>query len=88
MPTDSFDTFKPALTSPLERGFAVTPHNSDELAHVTRELFIGTGGDLALVLKHGDEVTLANVADGARLPYRVLKVKATGTTASDIVGLY
>lgn len=88
MPTDLFDLNQPGLTSPLEYGFAVTPHDTDELAQVTRELYVGTGGNLALELKHGDTVTLNNVADGSRLPYRAAKVLATGTTASQIVGLY
>lgn len=87
MPTDVFDT-KPGLTSPLEHGFAITPHDSNDLSHITRELYVGTGGTLALQLKHGDSITLTNVADGARLPYRVMRVLATGTTASAIVGLY
>ena len=39
-------------------------------------------------LKHGDSITLTNVPDGTRLPYRANKVLDTGTTASDIVGLY
>jgi hypothetical protein len=86
--TDTFDSSTPGLTSPLERGFAVTPHDTNALSFVTRELFIGTGGNIALELKHGDSITLNNVPDGARLPYRVSKLLATGTTASDIVGLY
>ena len=86
--TDTFNSASPGLTSPLERGFSVTAHDTNELSHVTRELFIGTGGNIVLELKHGDSITLNNVPDGARLPYRANKVLATGTTASDIVGLY
>ncbi len=85
---DIFDSNTPGRTSPLERGFAVTPNDGSELSQVTRELYVGSGGSLALELKHGDAIALVNVSDGARLPYRVRKVLATGTTASSIVGLY
>lgn len=77
-----------SLISPLENGFAITPHNTNELAHITRELYVGTGGNIALELKEGDSITLTNVADSMRLPLRVRKVLATGTTATNIVGLY
>lgn len=86
--TDSFADTAPSLTSPLERGFSITPHDTNALAHVTRELYVGTGGTIVMELKHGDNVTLANVPDGARLPYRAAKVLATSTTASGMVGLY
>jgi hypothetical protein len=36
----------------------------------------------------GTDVTFANVPTGTKLPVRVSKVKATGTTASSIVALY
>jgi hypothetical protein len=86
--TDSFATNAAGLTSPIENGFAIIPHDTNELTAVTRELYVGSGGDIVLVLKNGDEVTLSHVAGGSRLPYRARQIKATGTTASDMVGLY
>jgi hypothetical protein len=49
---------------------------------------VGNGGDIAVTMRGGDEVTFANVADGVILPIRVLRVKATGTTATDILAIY
>lgn len=88
MPTDIYDDNEPGLTCPLEYGFAITPNDTDSLSNVTREIYVGSGGDIALELKNGDSITLKNVPEGARLPYRVAKVLDTDTTASDLVGLY
>jgi hypothetical protein len=86
--TDLFEHATAGLTSPLGYGFAITPDNDASLHHTTRELYVGTGGDIALVMKYGDSLLLKNVPSGARLPYRVNKVLEAGTTAEDIIGLY
>lgn len=65
----------------------VTPSNSTTLA-ITRALFIGTSGDVAVTMADGQTVTFVSVASGAVLPVQVEKVLATGTTASDILALY
>jgi hypothetical protein len=50
-------------------------------------LYVGTGGDLDVVTVAGNEVTLANVQDGAFIPIQVLKVLSS-STASDILALW
>ena len=87
--SDPFATTSPGLAGPASHAFAVTPNDGADLAVVTRGLFVGTGGDVSLLLK-GDSapVTFAGVAGGTVLPVRALRVRATGTTAVDIVGLY
>lgn len=84
---DNFSGRNAGLESPATRGFAITPEDGVDLQETTRGLYVGTGGDLALVLASGDAVTLANVGAGTILPVRALGVKATGTTAAQIVGL-
>lgn len=86
--TDEFDNHGYSLDSPLANGASVTPSDSSDLATVSRCLFVGTGGNLVVVLNNGDEVTLNNVADGSYHPLRVKRVKATSTTATNIVALY
>lgn len=86
--TDKYMNMPAGLTGPLENGFSVTPHDTNALTAVTREIYVGTSGDIALTLKSGDEITLTNVPGGSRLPYRATIIKSTGTTASGIVGLY
>ena len=77
-----------AISAPAQRGFAITPSDAMDLAAETRGLWIGASGDLALVLASGDEVTIAGAVGGTLLPLRVTRVKATGTSAAQLVGLY
>jgi hypothetical protein len=55
---------------------------------VTRALYVGGGGNLAVRLQDGTELTLANMPAGTLLPIRVTRILATGTTATEIVGLW
>lgn len=73
------------VLNPLSRGIAVTPSDTEELAHVSRALWVGGSGDIAVVTKEGDTITLAGVQAGALIPWMVRKVKATGTTATSII---
>lgn len=58
-----------------------------DLAQEVRALFVGTGGDVKVTTSQGNAVTFKNVASGTILPVSVKKVWATGTTASNFVGL-
>jgi len=77
-----------AISAPAQGGFAIIPSDSTDLAAETRGLWVGASGDLALVLASGDEVTVSGAIGGSLLPLRVRRVKATGTTATALVGLY
>lgn len=76
------------LTAPAAAGASVTPSDAADLAATSRALWIGTGGDLALTLSGGDEVSLAGVPGGTLLPVRARRVRAAGTTAAGIVALW
>lgn len=76
-----------ALIVPLTDGEAVTPHASNEFTYVSRELYIGTGGDVVVVLISGASLTYKNVPSGTRLAVRAKRVAASGTTATDILAL-
>ena len=67
---------------------AVTPHDTNELAHTTMALWVGGAGNVSVVDAKGNTVTITGVAAGTRLPISVNKVRATGTTATNIVALY
>lgn len=68
--------------------FAVTPHDVNELASIPRALFVGTGGNITLRMADDSaDVLLKNVAAGAVLDLQARFVRATGTTAADIVAL-
>lgn len=65
---------------------AVTPNDSTDLSSAGF-LYVGTGGDVALITSGSNTVTFANVPSGSFLPVLTTRVLATGTTASDILVL-
>lgn len=72
---------------PYERGFAITPSNTDELAEVVNAIHVGGAGAVAVVFaKGGASVTLAALPVGIHR-IRVRQVLSTGTTATNLVGL-
>ncbi len=85
--TDRFASRAQSLEGPANHGFAVTPSDATPLDETSRALYVGSAGDLAVVMASGAAVNFAGIAAGTLLPVRVLSVMATGTTASDIVAL-
>ena len=51
-------------------------------------MYVGVGGNVAVETIGGDSITFTGVISGSFLPVMVSKVKATGTTASDIIALW
>jgi hypothetical protein len=67
---------------------AITKSDSTDLsATVTKGIWVGTGGDVAIKLT-GDSapVTLSNVPSGTFIPGKFARVMSTNTTASNIIG--
>lgn len=87
MATDNFEAQVRSMLGPIEGGFAVTPHDTNELTRVVRGLYIGGFGDVKVTFKGGDTVTFYSVQAGTLLPVRAVKVLATGTSATNIVGV-
>ena len=85
------DAFAHSVDSPMapaETCFEIVPDDVAELERATKALFVGEGGDVTLVSLNGEApVTFANLASGSILDVRVRAVKATGTTATGLVGL-
>lgn len=72
---------------PSETAFAVTPSDSAVYRNIVA-LYIGTGGDVVVRLrKNGQIITYANVPAGTILRINIDQIRATGTTATDIVAL-
>lgn len=73
-------------------GVIVTPSDVTDITGATANtpatLFVGTGGDVDVITLGGDTLLLKNIADGSFLPIQVTRVKATLTTATDIVALF
>lgn len=84
---DRFENRAQSLEAPASDGFAITPNDGADLSETSRALYIGTGGAISLVLASGVALSFANVHGGTILPLRVKAIKATGTNASDMIGL-
>ena len=86
---DAFSGTLDSVSAPATRGGAVVPHDANPLPDVPKALFVGTGGHLvARGAGGGGDVVFRNLPNGSVLPFRALWVRATGTTAADIVALY
>ena len=64
---------------------AVTPSDSAFVSFVG--LYVGGAGNIAVTGGDGADVSFSSVPGGTILPLRIIRVKATGTTASGLVGL-
>ncbi|MEO5620060.1 MAG: hypothetical protein ABIQ85_04005 [Cypionkella sp.] len=84
---DEFDKHATGITAPALHATALTPSDSTPLSVATRAIYVGTAGNLRVEMVSGDVVTLTAVAAGAIYPLRVAQVMATGTTATNLVGL-
>jgi hypothetical protein len=83
----AFTDLTDSALAPSTAPFAVTPHDSDPLPSVPKGIFVGVGGDVRLRGVGGAaDVTYRNLADGAYIAVRASHVRATGTTAADLVG--
>lgn len=87
MPNDRFSSHAQALDAPAGHGFSITPNDGADLTEVTRALYVGTSGAIAVTFASGAELVMANVPAGSILPMRLVRVRATGTTAGNLVGL-
>ena len=88
MPIDAYKNTADSSIAPAEYCFAITPSDESDLGRATKAIYVGTGGDVALVSVRGESVVVfSNVASGSILDVRVRAVRAAGTTASGIVGL-
>jgi len=75
-------------TVSADHAAAVTPHDTNELAFITRALFIGGAGELTVKMASGSNVTFAAVPAGTLLPIQCYIVLDTGTDATGIVALF
>ena len=79
---------KARLGDPAEDAIPVTPSDANDLANgPCRALVIGTAGSLSVVTLAGEVRNLLGVPVGV-LPLQVRRVRATGTTATNISALY
>lgn len=86
---DPFAEAADSVSAPAEDARAVVPHDVNPLPDIPKALFIGSGGVLVARGVGGSaDVIFRNLAAGSILPFRASHVRATGTSAADIVALY
>ena len=76
------------LESPAPSAFAITPHDTNDLAIAPRGIYVGVSGDLKVDMLGTGTVTYVGLAEGVIHPIRASRVYSTGTTATDIIGVY
>lgn len=86
--TDAFFRQADSAEAPSSHPLGIVPSNTVPLVATPKALYIGTGGTVVLRTASGAaDVTSKNLASGQILPVRAQFVRATGTTAADIVAL-
>lgn len=86
--TDAFSRHADSAEAPSSNPVAIVPSNTVPLVTTPKALYIGTGGTVVLRTSSGAaDVAFKNLANGQILPVRAQFVRATGTTATDIVAL-
>jgi hypothetical protein len=86
---DKFQKFYAALESPADHAANITPADGANLSFSTRGLYVGNTGNVNCIFV-GDtaNTVLPFVPAGTLLPFRIRVVHSSGTTASNIVGLW
>lgn len=85
---DTFATNQLGLESPAVHAATITPHDTNELAFVSRGLMaITTAGIITVVTLAGDTVTVY-LPLGVVVPIRVRIIKSTSAVAAGIVSLW
>lgn len=86
---DQFQSTADTPSAPASRAESVSPHDSNALSDIPKALYVGTGGNITMRgVSGGADRVWKNVPAGAILPFRAQYVRATGTSAADILALY
>ncbi|MEE4451348.1 spike base protein, RCAP_Rcc01079 family [Novosphingobium resinovorum] len=85
--SDPFETHSDAAFAPSRAPYTIVPSDAEALTLVPKGIYVGTGGDIVLRGVDGtSDVTYRNLPDASYVAVRALYVRATGTTAADLVG--
>ena len=69
-------------------GFAIVPSDSVELATIPRAIYVGVSGDITCRSAAGSvDLVFKAVPAGSTLPFAARYIRATGTTATNMIGL-
>jgi S1-C subfamily serine protease len=71
----------------VSKAVAVVPSDSTVLDK-TRAIYVGGAGNITVTMADGGDATFAAIGAGIIHQLGVIKIKATGTTATSILALY
>jgi hypothetical protein len=76
-------------TFPMFPGGATAITPSDSVNLVTPSVvYVGVGGTVKVTTAQGDDVTFTGILAGSVIPVQVIRVFATGTTATSLIRIY
>ncbi len=85
---EPISTFAETATDiPAAFALAITPADSD-LAKVTRQIYVGGTGNLAVTMLGGGIVIFPTIPAGTILRIRASQIRSTSTTATNIVAMW
>lgn len=83
---DRFESFQDSAFSPSRSPFTIVPDDNAGLPSVPKGIYVGIGGDVTLRGIDGTEdVTYRNLPDASYIAVRASHVRATGTTAANLI---
>ena len=88
--SNPFEGVGASLNGAVSTWVSVTPSDGSDnvgTGNTAIGLWVGTGGNLCVVTKNGDTVTIPSWPDQAYWICGCTRVKSTGTTASNIFAL-
>ena len=83
---DRYGAYGDDVSAPSTRPYAVVPNDTAPLPEVCKGIYVGTAGDVTLRgVNASADVTYKNLGNGSYIGVRAAYVRATGTTAADMV---
>lgn len=74
------------VLAPSLAPFPIVPSDTTELAIIPKGIYVGTGGDVTLRgIRGAADVTYRNLPDASYIAVRAQYVRATGTTATNLI---
>ena len=73
-------------STPARRCNAIVPHDTNKLDPLPKGIYVGTGGDVTIRAIDSDlDVTYRNLPDASYIAVQAAYVRATGTTAANLI---
>jgi hypothetical protein len=86
MPNDNFAGAGDMLGASARNPYAITPSDTQELPTIPKGIYVGTGGNVTLRgVGASADVVYKNLSNGSYIAIRAQFVRATGTTAADLI---